>query len=136
MMPPIAIIGAVIIMLKIIDQHLLHLRGVVGRAGDQRGGAEGVELVQREVLDVREDLRAHDPAEADRRFSRRRSCRPRRSAVPAMAIEQHDPPMPQDVAGVALTMPVSTMSAISVGRYRLASDCRKASTSTRVNIGR
>ena len=35
------------------DQHLLHLRGVVGRARDQRGGAEAVELVDREVRDAR-----------------------------------------------------------------------------------
>ncbi len=36
--------------------HLLHLVRVIGRARDQRGRADGVELVQRELLHVREEL--------------------------------------------------------------------------------
>ena len=52
------------------DQHLLHLGGVVGRPRDQRRRAEAVELVDRKVLDAREDRAAQNPAESGRHLRR------------------------------------------------------------------
>ena len=45
------------------DQHLLNLRRVVRGARDQRRGAEPVELVNRKMLDPREDRPSQDPPE-------------------------------------------------------------------------
>ncbi len=52
------------------DEHLLHLGGVVRRARHQRSRAEAVELVEREMLDAREDRAAEDPPEAGRHLGR------------------------------------------------------------------
>ena len=74
------------------DQHLLHLRGVVGRARDERRGAEVIELVHREVRHAIEDRGRGRRGRSRWRPSTRSSCRPTAQAVPTSATSSIRPP--------------------------------------------
>ena len=128
--PPIAIIGAVITMVSIMIEHLLHLGGVVGRPGDQRGRAEAARTGgPTGVRRAREDRAAQVPPEAGRHL-RRVIAAGDRAQGGDHRHQQHQAADLEDGALSPRTMPRSTISDVSRGSHRFPSDCARASTRT------
>jgi hypothetical protein len=74
------------------DDHLLHLGGVVGGAGDQRGRSEPIELVDRQALGAREDGAAQVPSETRSPLWPNSSCRRSRTRWPPSDISSISAP--------------------------------------------
>ena len=93
MTPPIAIIGAVITMVSIMIS--ICCTCVVSLVVRVTSDAEPkrVELVDREVLDAREDRAAQDPAESGRHLRRVVAAGDRAAAWPTIDISSIRPPI-------------------------------------------
>ena len=107
------------------DQHLLHLRGVVGRPRDQRRRAEAVELVDREVLDAREDRAAQDPPESGGDLRREVAAGDGAERGDASTSAASGRRSRRIARWSPLTMPLSTMSDIRRGSSRDADRLRE-----------
>src|SRR5260221_667066 len=87
------------------DHHLLHLRRIIGGAGNQRGGAYAVELVQRKLCHVGKQLGADDFAKAARHLGRIENADDSSNGSPE-GYQQHNAASSPNVAGIAFYNPV------------------------------
>ena len=87
------------------DQHLLHLRRIVGGAGNQRGRTHSVELMQRKLLHVSKKLGTDNFAKASRHLGREENADDGSKDAPHRH-QQHDSAGSPDIAGIALDNPI------------------------------